>query len=90
MSLTFNSPCSLHIKVVTTDITQISAVTWQIVDEHIVADTVCSKKCSLVLLVHEQEAPQKLCLSSSHFTACGDYKRNIYKNTSSVWKASKW
>ena len=33
--------------------TQIRAVTWRIVHEHIVADTFCSKKSSSALLVHE-------------------------------------
>ena len=34
---------------------QISAMTWRTVDEHIVADTFCSKKSSSMLLVHEQQ-----------------------------------
>ena len=43
--------------------------------EHIVADTFRSKKSISALLVYEQEAPQKWCLSSCHSTPCGDYKR---------------
>ena len=37
-----------------------------------------------VLLIHEQQASQKWCLSSHHSTACGDYKRNIYMRTQAV------
>ena len=37
-----------------------------------------------MLFVHEQQASQKWCLSSSHWTACAGYKKNIYENTSSV------
>ena len=51
-----------------------------------VADAFRFKKSSSALLVHEQQAPQNWCLSSSHSTACGDYKRKIYENTSSVCK----
>ena len=42
--------------------TQISAVTWRTANEHILADTFCSKKSSSALLVHEQKASQKGCL----------------------------
>ena len=37
-----------------------------------------------MLFVHEQQASQKWCLSKSHSTACAEYKKNIYENTSSV------
>ena len=37
----------------------ITAVTWYSVHEHIVADTFHSKNSSSVLLVHDQQAPQK-------------------------------
>ena len=57
--------------------------------EHRVADMFWSKKSSLALLAHEQQQPQKWCLSSRYSTACGDYKRNIYENKSSVCKTSK-
>ena len=43
----------------------------------------------IYIYIHEQQAPLKRCLSSRHSTACGDYKRNIYENTSSVRKTSK-
>ena len=42
--------------------TQISAVTWQTVHEHIVAHTFRSKKISLALLVRWQQAFQETCL----------------------------
>ena len=67
----------------------VSAVTWQTVHEHIVADMFSSKKSSSALLVYEQQASQKGCPSSGHSTACGDYKINIYENTSSSCKTSK-
>ena len=40
-------------------VTQISAVTWRTVHEHIEADTFRSKKSLSTLLVHEQQPPQK-------------------------------
>ena len=52
-------------------------MTWQTVHEHIVAAAFCSKKSSSAVPVHEQQAPQKWCVSSCHLVACGDYKRNI-------------
>ena len=58
----------------------ISAVTWRTVHEHIVADALRSKNSSSALLIHEQQASQKWCLSSRHSTACGDYERTIYEN----------
>ena len=51
---------------------------------------ICSKKSSSALPVHVQQASQKWCLSSHYSTACGDYKKNIYENTSNNWKASKY
>ena len=42
--------------------TQISAVTWQTVHEHIVAHAFRSKKISLALLVRWQQALQETCL----------------------------
>ena len=65
-------------------------MTWQTVYEHIVADAFRSKKSSSALLVHEKHAPQKWCLSSHHSTACGDHKRHIYENTSSVQNIYKF
>ena len=49
------------------------AVTWLTVYEHIVADASRFKKSSSMLLVHEQETPEK---------------RNIYENKSSGGKTS--
>ena len=66
--------------------THTSAVIWRIVDGHIVTDVFRSKKSSSALLVHEQKAPLKGCLSSHYSAACGDCKRKIYKNTGSVCK----
>ena len=59
--LNFQQRCSLQI-VVTAGVkywSKISAVTWRTVHDHIVADTVRSKKSSSTLLFHEQQAPQK-------------------------------
>ena len=42
------------------------------------------KKSSLVPLVHEKQASQRLCLASGDSTACADYKINIYEHTNSV------
>ena len=39
---------------------QVSPVTWRTVHEHIVEDAFCSKKSSSGLLVHEQQASQKM------------------------------
>ena len=47
-------------------------------------DAFRSKESSPVLLVHEQQAYEKRCLSSRHSTACSDYTKNIYENTSNV------
>ena len=80
----FQQRCCLHI-VITTDVKEwntISAGTWRTVHEHIVADTFHSKESSSALTVHEQQASQKSWLSSFHSTACGDYKKYIYDNTS--------
>ena len=66
--------------------THTSAVIWRTVDGHIVTDVFRSKKSSSALLVHEQKAPLKGCLSSHYSAACGDCKRKIYKNTGSVCK----
>ena len=63
-----------------------SAVTWQTVHEHIVADAFCSKSSTSALLVHEQQASQKRCLLNRHSTACG-YKNGIYMNTNRMCKA---
>ena len=64
-----------------------SAVTWRTDhDEHIVADAFRSKKSLSALLVHEQQASQKWCLSSRHLTACGDYKIDIYENQAACAK----
>ena len=49
----------------------ISAVSWRPAHEHVVADVFHSKKISLALLVHEQQASQKRCLLNRHSTACG-------------------
>ena len=49
----------------------------------------CSKKSSSALLVHEQQVPQKWCLSSCHWSPCGEYKWNIYEDTSTVRKTYK-
>ena len=49
----------------------VSAVTWQTVHEHIVADAFRSKKSSSALLVHEQHASQKRCLLNRQSTASG-------------------
>ena len=54
--------------------TKISTVTWWTVHKHIVTDMFCSKKSSSNLLVHEQQASQKWCLSSHHSTACDEEK----------------
>ena len=64
-------------------------MTWRTVHEHIVADAFHSKKSLLALLVYEQQAPQKLCLSIHHSNVCGEYKINIYDNRNSVCKLSK-
>ena len=91
MSSTFNSTCCLHTAATTrcNSGAQISAVTWLTVHEHIVAVAFCPRKRSSALLVHEQQAPLKWCLSSRHSLACGDCKREIYENTGSgvqnVW-----
>ena len=69
--------------------TQISAVTWETIHEHIVANVFCSKKSSSVLLFQEQQASLKWCLSSRHSTACCDCKKNIYENTGSGCKMSE-
>ena len=42
-----------------------------------------------MLLVHEQQGPQKLCFPSCHSVACGEYKRNIHGQTKGVHKTSK-
>ena len=52
--------------------TQISGVTWQTVHDNIVADAFYPKKSLSELLVLDQQALQKWCLSSRHSTACGD------------------
>ena len=59
--------------------TQISAVTWRTIHEHLVTDVFRSRKSSSALLVHAKQASQKWYLSSHHSTACGDYKRHIYE-----------
>ena len=66
----------------------ISAVTWQTVYEHIVADVFCCKKSSLALLVQGQQSSLKGCLSSRHSTTCGDCNRKIYENSGSVQNVS--
>ena len=48
--------------------TQVSVVTWQTVHEHIVVDVFCCKKRPSALLVHQQEASRKWCLSKSPFS----------------------
>ena len=62
--------------------TQISAVKWRTIHQHIVAEAFRSKKSSSALLLHEQQASQKWSLSRRHLTACSDYKRNIYDTQS--------
>ena len=70
--------------------TQISAVKWRTVHEHVVADAFSSKKSLSALLVHEQQASLKGCLSSCHSTACGDCNTKIYENTGSECKTFEY
>ena len=68
----FQKRCCLHI-VVTTDATSWNttrALRWQTVHEHIVTDPFHSKMSSSVLLVHEQQGPQKQCPSRRHSATC--------------------
>ena len=58
----------------------ISAVTWRTVHEHLVANALRSSNSPSALLIHEQQASQKWCLSSHHSTACGDFERIIHEN----------
>ena len=70
----FQQRCCFHL-VITTDVKQwnkISVVTGRTVHEHLQADTFFSKKSLSALLVHEQQASQKLCTSSYHSDAFGD------------------
>lgn len=49
----------LYIYIYWNTISTTSAMTWQTVFEHTVVDTLCSKRSSSALLVHEQQASEK-------------------------------
>ena len=73
MSSIFNSACCLSIVVAT---------------DAIIVSFRSNKSLSRVL-VHEHRASQKRSVSSHHPTACGDYKRNVFENISSIYRHVK-